>query len=101
MALCAVCIGNFKGIFQNQTIPLKPITLFIGPNSSGKSSTIHALAAMAQTVNLPNNTRPLVLDDQFAYAHLGRFIEIIHSKKYTDTITLGLASSQLARTNTV
>src|SRR6266436_2599002 len=94
MALDSVCVGNFKGIFASKDIALKPITIFIGPNSSGKSSTIHALAALAQTVNLPNNTRPLVLDDQFAYVHLGRFIEIIHSKKYTDTMTLGVTGGQ-------
>jgi putative AbiEii toxin of type IV toxin-antitoxin system/AAA ATPase-like protein len=94
MALNSVCVGNFKGIYAPQTIELKPITIFIGPNSSGKSSTIHALASLAQTVSLPNNTRPLVLDDQYAYVHLGRFIEIIHSRKYTDTITLGLAGGE-------
>src|SRR5438876_3825717 len=94
MALNSVCIGNFKGISATQQIPIKPITIFIGPNSSGKSSTIHALAALAQTVNLPNNTRPLILDDQYAYVHLGRFIEIIHSKKYTDTITIGISGGQ-------
>src|SRR5207245_1461260 len=98
MALSSVCIGNFKGISETQEIAIKPITVFIGPNSSGKSTAIHALAAMAQTVNLPNNTRPLILDDQFAYVHLGRFIEIIHSKKYTDSITLGIAGGA-ARTH--
>ena len=90
MALDSVCVGNFKGIHAIQKLPIKPITVFIGPNSSGKSSAIHALAALAQTVNLPNNTRPLILDDQYAYVHLGRFIEIIHSRKYADTITLGI-----------
>src|SRR5438094_10137563 len=95
MALDSVCVGNFKGVFASKELTLKPITIFIGPNSSGKSSTIHALAALAQTVNLPNNTRALVLDDQFAYVHLGRFIEIIHSKKYTDTMTVGHYPTQV------
>jgi AAA domain, putative AbiEii toxin, Type IV TA system/AAA ATPase domain len=90
MALDSVCVGNFKGIHATQKLAIKPITVFIGPNSSGKSSAIHALAALAQTVSLPNNTRPLILDDQYAYVHLGRFIEIIHSRKYADTITLGI-----------
>jgi predicted ATPase len=90
MALDSVSVGNFKGLYAPQNIALRPITLFIGANSSGKSSVIHALAALAQTVTLPNNTRPLVLDDEFAYVHLGRFIEIIHSKNYSDTIVLGV-----------
>lgn len=91
MAIHSVHVGNFKGVAAPLTLDIKPITLFIGPNSSGKSSMIHALASLAQTVSLPNNTRPLVLDDEFAYVHLGRFIEIIHSKKYDDAITLGLS----------
>jgi hypothetical protein len=99
MALDSVSIGNFKGVYDPQTLAIRPITLFIGANSSGKSSVIHALAALAQTVNLPNNTRPLVLDDEFAYVHLGRFIEIIHSKNYSDTIILGVRGGNI-RTRT-
>ena len=37
-------IGNFKAFGNLQRIPLKPITLIFGPNSSGKSSIIHSLA---------------------------------------------------------
>jgi predicted ATPase len=36
-------IGNFKAFSDLQTIPLKPITIIFGPNSSGKSSVIHSL----------------------------------------------------------
>ncbi len=36
-------IGNFKAFSETQRIPLKPITLIYGANSSGKSSIIHAL----------------------------------------------------------
>mgnify|MGYP000843536827 CR=1 FL=1 len=36
-------IGNFKAFAEKQKIPLKPITLIYGANSSGKSSIIHAL----------------------------------------------------------
>lgn len=82
-------IENFKGVRDQAEFDIKPITLFIGPNSSGKSSCIHALAALSQTVKLPNSGRPLVLDDEFAQVHLGRFIEVIHSKSYTDAISIG------------
>lgn len=37
-------IQNFKAFGSTQRVPLKPITLLFGPNSSGKSSIIHALA---------------------------------------------------------
>lgn len=42
--LSAISIGNFKAFSKTQRIPIKPITLVFGPNSSGKSSIIHSLA---------------------------------------------------------
>jgi predicted ATPase len=36
-------IGNFKGFGEIQRIPIKPLTLIFGANSSGKSSLIQAL----------------------------------------------------------
>jgi hypothetical protein len=86
---------NFKGIAERVTIPIKPLTLFIGPNSSGKSTCIHAIAALAQTVKLSNDPRALVLDDELAQVHLGRFIEVIHSKKYSDAISIGIGLGEI------
>ena len=93
MAISKLKISNFKGISDPKEFEIRPITLFIGPNSSGKSTCIHALAALAQTVKLPNSGRPLVLDDEYAQVHLGRFIEVIHSKSYADLIGIGFESS--------
>ena len=36
-------IGNFKAFSETQHIPIRPLTLIFGPNSSGKSSLIHSL----------------------------------------------------------
>ena len=36
-------IGNFKAFGETQRVPIKPITLIFGANSSGKSSILHAL----------------------------------------------------------
>src|ERR1035437_6049252 len=41
--LRSVSIGNFKAFGEAQTVPLRPITLIFGANSSGKSSLIHGL----------------------------------------------------------
>lgn len=95
MHLDTIKIQNFKGIRSCREFQLKPITLFIGPNSSGKSSVIHALAALSQTFKLPNNTRPIVLDDELADVHLGRFIEVIHSRSYGEAIGLEFTISGL------
>ena len=86
MPIEKVSVSNFKGISESADFEIKPVTLFIGPNSSGKSSSLHALAAMAQTVKLAGSKLPIVLDDEFAQVHLGRFIEVIHSKSYSDEL---------------
>ena len=36
-------IGNFKAFSDTQYVPIRPLTLIFGPNSSGKSSAIHSL----------------------------------------------------------
>jgi AAA domain, putative AbiEii toxin, Type IV TA system/AAA ATPase domain len=90
MRIDGLRVENFKGIRDEIHLDLAPITVFVGENSSGKSSCIHALAALSQTVNLQNTELPLVLDHEFAHVHLGRFIEIVHSNSYRDTIGLGV-----------
>jgi len=48
-------LQNFRG-FQDAKIDLKPLTVLLGPNSAGKSSFGHALAAMAHAHRLFANT---------------------------------------------
>jgi AAA15 family ATPase/GTPase len=90
MGIDALLIGNFKGIKDFTHFEIKPLTFFIGPNSSGKSSCIHGLGSLAQTVKMSNSQQPLILDGDYAQLNLGRFIEIIHSKDYDDEIALGI-----------
>lgn len=41
--LTALRIGNFKAFAETQNIPIRPLTLIYGANSSGKSSILHSL----------------------------------------------------------
>ena len=41
--LNAIRIGNFKAFADTQRIPIRPLTLIYGANSSGKSSILHSL----------------------------------------------------------
>jgi len=41
--LSGLRLGNFKAFSETQHVPIRPLTLIFGPNSSGKSSLIHAL----------------------------------------------------------
>src|ERR1700722_12142408 len=48
MNVTGIRLRNFRG-FKNAGIALKPLTVLLGPNSAGKSSFGHALAAMAHS----------------------------------------------------
>lgn len=93
MGILALRVKNFKGIEGDTNFEIAPLTLFIGPNSSGKSTAIHALGALSQTVKIGDSSRAIILDDEYAQIHLGRFIEIIHSKSYEDSFELGIVIS--------
>lgn len=41
--LTAIRVGNFKAFAETQRIPIRPLTLIYGANSSGKSSILHSL----------------------------------------------------------
>ncbi|NLP08967.1 AAA family ATPase, partial [bacterium] len=41
--LTALRIGNFKAFAESQRIPVRPLTLIYGANSSGKSSVLHSM----------------------------------------------------------
>ena len=95
MTISALTVENFKGISDQTPFKIRPITIFVGANSSGKSSCIHALACLSQTVKLGDASAPLVLDNENAQVHLGRFIEIVHSKSYSDPISLGISAGEI------
>jgi len=51
--ITSLLIRNFKSIEDSGKLELKPLTMFTGPNSSGKSNILKSLAVLAQTVRLP------------------------------------------------
>jgi len=48
--LTALRLGNFKAFAETQRIPIRPLTLIFGANSSGKSSLIHGLLLAKEAV---------------------------------------------------
>lgn len=54
-------IENFKAFGKMQRIPLKPITLLYGPNSSGKSSLMQALLLLKQTLEESGDDKIVLL----------------------------------------
>ncbi len=83
-------LGNFKAFAKAQTIPIKPITLIFGENSSGKSSIIHSLALAHEAMR----TGEL---DQFrtelggSSIDLGGFRQYIHRRQTNLRMEWGLS----------
>jgi hypothetical protein len=77
MMLCEFEIANFKGFGDPEKIPVRPITLLYGPNSSGKSSLLHALLLIKQTLEESENPETLLLP-KGRLVDLGGYLEFLH-----------------------
>src|SRR5260370_38597582 len=60
MSISKIRLRNFRG-FRNESLAIKPLTVLLGPNSSGKSSFSHPLAALAHCQKLYSGTRNATL----------------------------------------
>jgi hypothetical protein len=85
--ITSVAIENFKAIRERVAFDLKPITLLFGPNSSGKSSVIHALhyaREVFERYNLdPDQT---VVGGKFI--DLGGFSTLVHGHDVSRSLLL-------------
>jgi len=70
-------IENFKSFGKMQRIPLKPITLLYGPNSSGKSSLLQPLLLFKQTLEEAGDDK-IVLLPKGNLVDLGGYQEFIN-----------------------
>ncbi|MEI6609982.1 MAG: AAA family ATPase, partial [Deltaproteobacteria bacterium] len=70
-------IENFKAFGKMQRIPLKPITLLYGPNSSGKSSLMQSLLMLKQTLEESGDDK-IVLLPKGNLVDLGGYQEFIN-----------------------
>lgn len=70
-------LTNFKAFAGSETIPLRPITLIYGPNSSGKSSLLQSLLLLKQTLQEAENPETLLLP-KGNLVNLGSYREFAH-----------------------
>lgn len=86
-------ISNFKSFSGSTTIPLAPITILAGANSSGKSSIIQSILLVKQTLQYAPHSRPVGLNGPLL--KLGRFDDIRNAKSKTADISLGWVLDEL------
>lgn len=82
-----ILVQNFRSI-QSQEVEIAPITLFYGPNASGKSSFLYALLTLRNIVLAPNQQVPGFFN--FQVVSLGGFREVVFNHDMQKEIRLGI-----------
>ncbi|MCD6297533.1 MAG: hypothetical protein J7M30_10300, partial [Deltaproteobacteria bacterium] len=83
-------LGNFKAFAEAQNIPIRPITLIFGPNSSGKSSVIHSLA-FAHEANRTGALDVFLTELGGTSIDLGGFRQYIHRRQANRRLEWGIS----------
>lgn len=78
---------NFKSVADETKLSFRPLTLFAGPNSSGKSTCIQSILLICQTLRNPIGARPIILNG--ALARLGQFSDLKTTGAAANAILVG------------
>ncbi len=82
MIISRLTLRNFKP-FKKLSLDFPKFTLFLGPNSSGKSSAIAGILGVIQSPNLPE-----AFSSNGAYINLGDFDEIVNAHKHKSQFSI-------------
>src|SRR5205085_2303282 len=95
-------LENFKAFGQRTVIPLAPITLIFGQNSSGKSSILQSLSLLKQTRDSRDVEALLLPRTDGGIVDLGSFQEMLfdHDLDRTLAIRLDAAWERMAKKDT-
>lgn len=96
--LCSIQLENFKAFGQRTVIPLAPITLIFGQNSSGKSSILQSLNLLKQTRESRDVTAFLLPRTETGIVDLGSFQDILFDHDLNRSLSIRLDMSLNAMT---
>lgn len=83
-----ISFQNYKG-FEKGEIEVKPITILIGANNSGKSSVVHLFSMLQRTARREKNHSALILnDDERPYLNMGTCENIIRNEAKEKEMTI-------------
>jgi predicted ATPase len=81
-------LENFKPIRGRLDLPLAPLTLLAGLNSSGKSTVLQSILLASQTLGNQNLDRPLILNGNVV--RLGTFDTLLNARAESPSLSLGM-----------
>lgn len=80
-------ISNFKSIEKNKDFELRPLTIFAGANSSGKSTVLQSILLITQTIQNPIKSRSVILNGHIS--KFGSYQDIVTNRDLAKKIKLG------------
>ena len=86
--LKALHLENFKAFGNRSVVPMAPITLVLGQNSSGKSSILQALSLLKQTMESEEPNVVLLPRTKVGYTDLGAFREMLFDHDTNRTLKI-------------
>ncbi len=89
-----IAVKGFKSIVEEREIDIRPLTILAGANSSGKSSIMQPLLMLKQTLEVPYDPGPLLIDGpnvQFSEAE--QFLSRLIDKKSIDHFKIKIGKS--------
>jgi hypothetical protein len=89
--VASISVSNFKPFSRPATLPLRPITLIYGENSSGKSSLLQSLLMLKQSIlGSDEGQRPGLLS-KGPLVNLGSFRELINRHDISKSLVIELS----------
>lgn len=88
--LTAFSVKNFKCIRDSGKIEVKPLTIFIGPNNSGKSSLLQFLLVLKQTVEATDTESPFSTHKREGYVDVGGYEDYIFKNEKDSSLSFKL-----------
>ena len=94
--LAEIRLENFKSV-TDATVELRPLSVVVGRNSSGKSTLLQSVLALAQAVRNKSNSSQFPLNGE--YVRLGTFGEVLSFQNSSDKpeIAIGFSVSADSR----
>ncbi|MBQ7149579.1 MAG: DUF3696 domain-containing protein [Prevotella sp.] len=84
-------LNNFKSIGNEQEFTFRPLTIFTGANSSGKSTVLQSILLITQTLQDPISSRSIVLNG--GIKKFGSYDDIVNNKDISKNIKFGFEIS--------
>lgn len=84
-------LNNFKSIDKEKDLEFRPLTIFTGANSSGKSTILQSILLVTQTLQSPIASRSIVLNGWFK--KFGTFSDIVNRRNDKKNIKFGFTLS--------